>query len=315
MISIALAGIIVLKRGLHRKNTRFSVGILQTATHPALNAVRDAFMHELTTNLGTDVDFIIQNAEGAINNMQAMAQSLRSNRSIDLLFGIATPAAQALSALEKEKPVLFAAVTDPSAAGIIKASTTNVTGVTDMIDVHKQIELLHLLLPKTKTVALIFNRGEINGVTLVQQMKADLNRLSINVIEFGIINESEIPAAVQSACRKADVLLAPTDNTVASTITVITSIAQKAGKPVIVSDAMLVTQGALAAQGINYSSCGTQAAQLALKILQENQQPNTLPVLMPNSQAVVNKSEFDKLHLTLPAQIKDQIEFVTAERL
>lgn len=315
LISLSLLGVIIVKRTLKHKTTRWTVGILQTATHPALNAVQDAFVDTLQQTLGNDVNIIIQNAEGSVNNMQAMAQSLRSNNAVDLLFGIATPAAQALTSLEKEKPIIFAAVTDPGAAGLIKPGVTNVTGVTDMIDVRKQIELLQLLIPSARTVALIFNRGEINSLALAAQIKTELNKLSINVIEFGVINEAEIPAAMQTACRKADVVLAPTDNTVASAIKVITSSAHRMHKPVIVSDAMLVAQGALAAQGIDYAQCGKQAAHLALALLKDHKQPSELPIVMPESKAVLNKQEFDKLHLTLPAQIKQQIEFVTSEGL
>ncbi len=313
IISVCLLGVIVIKRSLTHKTTQWHVGILQTATHPALNAVRDSFIQELQHSLGDTVTITVQNAEGSVSNMQTMAQSLHSNNTIDLLFGIATPAAQALVSVKKQKPILFAAVTDPIAGGLYKGDTGNVTGVTDMIDTRKQIELLRLLLPQAQTVALIFNRGEINSVTLAQQMKEHLKALNINTVEFGVMNESEIPAAVEAACRKADLILTPTDNTVASTIKIIISIAQSMNKPVIVSDAMLVQQGALAAQGIDYAQCGTQAAQLATTMLRDGKKPIDLPFIQPDSKAVINKDTFDTLQIALPIQNKIHYEFISSK--
>lgn len=306
-VSLTLLGIIITKRTLTQKNTQWTVGILQTATHPALDAVTQGFISELTSRLGNKISFIIQNAEGSVSSMQTMAQGLRSNASVDILFTVATPAAQAMASLEKEKPIIFAAVTDPQAAGLTQH---NITGVTDMIDVKKQIELLHMLVPHAQTVGLIFNRGEINSIALAEQIKAELKNKDISVLEFGVINESEIPAAMQAACRKTDVILAPTDNTVASTIKVITSIAQRMQKPVIVSDALLVSQGALAAQGIDYAICGKQAAQLAVELLQEGKQAGNLAVVAPDSKAVINRQEFDRLQLNIPATLQQQLEYI-----
>jgi putative ABC transport system substrate-binding protein len=306
-VSLALLGIIIAKRTLTKKNTQWTVGILQTATHPALDAVTLGFTNELTSILGNKVSFIIQNAEGSVSNMQTMAQGLRSNGSVDLLFAVATPAAQAVASLEKEKPIIFAAVTDPQAAGL---TGQNITGVTDMIDVKKQIDLLTMLVPHAQTVGLIFNRGEINSLTLAEQMKAELERKGLTVLEFGVINESEIPAAAQTACRKTDVILAPTDNTVASTIKVITNIAQRMQKAVIVSDALLVSQGALAAQGIDYATCGAQAAQLTAEILQGSKQISNVPVVTPESKTVINRQEFDRLQLNVPSSLQQQLEYI-----
>lgn len=306
-ISLALLGIIIAKRTFTKKETLWTVGILQTATHPALDAATQGFTSELTSILGNKVSFITQNAEGSVSNMQTMAQGLRSNTSVDLLFAIATPAAQAVASLEKEKPIIFAAVTDPQAAGL---TGSNVTGVTDMIDVKKQIDLLSMLVPHAQTVGLIFNRGEINSLALAEQMKTELEQKDICVLEFGIINESEIPAAAQAACRKTDVILAPTDNTVASTIKVITTIAQRMHKAVIVSDTLLVSQGALAAQGIDYATCGKQAAHLAAELLQGSKQISNMAIVHPDSKAVINRQEFDRLQLNIPASLQQQLEYM-----
>lgn len=303
VICLGLIGIIAIKKITKKNDTRWTVAILQTASHPALNAVKDSFIQKLSDGLNNDVSIIVQNAEGAINSLQSMAQSLHADSDIDLIFAIATPAAQSIVTLEKKKPIVFAAVTDPQTAGLIKPTITNLTGVTDMIDVAQQINLVTTLLPNIKTVGLLFNRGESNATYIAKQMQELLAKHNIKTIDFGIVNESEISAAVEAACRKTDLILAPTDNSVASAITLITSVAHRMGKPVIVSDNMLVARGALAAQGVNYAECGKQAAEQAIAILKDCKQPSELPIINATSNAVINKAEAVKLHIVIPAAL------------
>ncbi len=311
MFSLALAGIIIFKRTLGKKKVRWTIGILQTATHPALDAVKEGFIKDIKKALGNDLEIILQNAEGSVNNMHTMAQSLHMNREIDLILAIATPAAQSLVSIEKQKPIIFSAVTDPKAAGLCKSNRNNVCGTIDMIDVNKQIALLQSLLPSVKTVALLFNKGEINAQALVHQMHQELEKQGISVIEFGVTSEAEIPAAVEVACRKADVILTPTDNTVACTIELIATTARRMNTPLIVSDNLLVAQGALAAHGVDYTESGRKAAKLAQQILLEHKSPHELPLSKPDCKAIINKKEFDRMQLTLPDNLSKEIEFIT----
>ena len=76
---------------------------MQTASHPALDAAREGFMHTMQNKLHSDISFIVQNAEGSIAHAHAIAQRFQSNKKIDGFFAIATPAAQALAAVEKNR--------------------------------------------------------------------------------------------------------------------------------------------------------------------------------------------------------------------
>ena len=101
---------------------------------------------------------------------------------------------------------------------------------------------------------------------------------------------SPAPAVTELACRKVDVLLAPTDNMVASAISLITTITLKYKKPFIVSDNMLLKFGPLAARGVDYKTTGKQAAQLAYKVLVEGEKPYELPIEQADStKAFVNR--------------------------
>ena len=99
--------------------------------------------------------------------------------------------------------------------------------------------MIQELLPQAKTIGLLYTSGEINSLVLVKQMKKELATHGLMPVDFAIGNEADIQHVVELACRKSDVILAPTDNTVASTISAIATIALKYKKPLIVSDNML----------------------------------------------------------------------------
>ena len=249
-----------------RHSSQYNIGILQTATHPALDATVKGFIEHLQEKLGKEIQFMMYNAQGSVAQAHALAQQLHIQNKYDLFFAVATPAAQALKTQEHERPIIIAAVTDPKAVGVIDADG-NVCGVSDMIDVPGQIEFMLSLVPDAKTVGLLYTAGEPNSQVLVDLMQQALNTRNLTPVLCALQSETDAQAAMELACRKCDVILAPTDNTVASTIALLASIAQQYQKPFIVSDETLLRPGVLAARGVNYYEGGRQAGQIAYEIL------------------------------------------------
>ena len=289
------------------KKIQYKIGILQTASHPALDAARDGFMEELKKSMGSDVSFVIKNGEGSIANIHTIAQQFRNNSTISGIFAIATPAAQAMATVEQNKPIFIAAVTDPYALGLIHA-TTNVCGATDMIDVTAEIDMLTQLVPNAQTVGLIYNNGEVNSVAVVNIMRTELNKRGLTVVDFAVSSESDLPTAAQMAFLKSDVVLTPIDNMVALSITLLASLAHKNKKPLIVSDNMLVTYGALAARGVDYKESGKQVAEIAYRVLVGGQKPYEIPIATAQSDAIyVHKKVLDALALSIPHSLESHV--------
>ncbi len=283
----------------------YTIGILQTASHPALDAVREGFIESLQAKLGNKIEFVVQNAQGSVATAHALAQQLKSNKRFSGFFAIATPAAQAMSALEKEKPVIIAAVTDPHALGLIHP-TTNVCGTNDMIDVKASIETLRSLVPAAKTVGLLYTSGEKNSQVLAEKMREELIKQGLTPIDFAMSSELDVAAVTELACRKTDVVWAPTDNTVALSISLIVSITIKYKKPLLVSDDTLVTSGALAAHGIDYKESGKQAGQIAYEVIVTGKKPFEMPIAQAKSnRPVINKKTLDALGLICSPKFKE----------
>lgn len=311
---VALIGSFVLIKYAQKSDTsKYTIGILQTASHPALDAAREGFVTTLKEKLGDKVGFIVQNAQGSIAQAHSIAQQFHTNKKINIFYTIATPAAQAMHSVEQTRPILFAAVTDPEALGFV-SPTTNITGVNDMINVKAGIAMFRRLVPTVQKVGILYTAGETNSLAIVQQMHEALRAQGFTYLDFAISNESDVQAIVDVACRNVDLIITPTDNAVASTITNIAATALKYKKPLIVSDNMLVRYGALAARGVDYRASGEQVANFAYEILVHGKKPYELPIEQAASEKIyINKATLAALGLLIPISLQEQAPLVIEE--
>lgn len=291
-------------------SAEFTLGILKTVSHPALDLVEAGFIEVVKDKLGNRVAFIQQNADGSILQATHIANNFHANKALKGVLAIATPAALALCKTEKEKPLFIGAVTDPQSLGLLDEGN-NVCGCSDMIDVRGEIDMLTKLLPHAQTIALIFNPSEPNSCIAADLMIAELTRQHKTVTVVELQNESEIVPTTTHACAHADALLAPTDNLVASSIATIAACARKAGKPLIVSDNALVPYGALAARGVDYREVGRRTGHCALEVLLEGKKPHDLPINTTSSSTVhINKAVLSELGIELPASLDSAVVMV-----
>jgi putative tryptophan/tyrosine transport system substrate-binding protein len=288
----------------------YTIGILQTASHPALDAAQRGFIDEIQSQVGDKINFIIQNGQGSISTSHTIAQQFHAKQDIDGIFAIATPAAQAITSIETEKPVCVAAVSINSATQeLLKGD--NVFGMSDMIDVRAEVDAMHKLLPEAQNIGILFSTAEINSVTTADIMVKELEKIGLTPLLIGVTSEADIEPALASALRKVDVVLAPTDNMVANAIALIADIMQKAEKPLVVSDNMLVKYGALMARGVDYYESGKQAGSLAVQVFVHGKKPHELSIKKAEIKEIfVNKDVCERLGIIIPDSIKRDVVLV-----
>ena len=137
-----------------KSNDTITIGVLQVATHTALDNARDGFVETLekwAKDNNKKIEFDLQNANGDQNNEKTLANSLVSKK-CDLLLGIATSSARALSSATTKIPTLFTAVTDPEVGHI---SGENVTGTSDMAPIAQQIDLIKEIVLGCKKIGFV----------------------------------------------------------------------------------------------------------------------------------------------------------------
>ena len=123
------------------------ISVIQYMQHDALDATLKGFKDELAKNGYNKDKIVVKNASGDASNCETIAEQL-VNSNPDLIYAIATPAAQAVAKKTQDIPVVVSAVTDPASAKLVKSNKkpgTNVTGASDLTPVADQMKLLKQL--------------------------------------------------------------------------------------------------------------------------------------------------------------------------
>ncbi len=299
---IAVLGGLLIYKSKENKEM-LTIGILQTATHPALDQAREGFMEEISRLTEGKVRFVIQNAEGSLSQAQTIAESFHAHRKIDAIYAIATPAVQAAARAEKKKPIFIAAVTDPESLGIIFPDT-NICGTSDRIDTEAQADLILKLVPAVQTVSIVYNPGENNSQIMVQRMQQSLEKRGLKIVTLGVHSESEIAQTIGLASRKGEVILVPADNLLVGAMPLVAREALKKGSPLFASDIPSVEKGALIAQGADYSVLGKNTAEIAYRVLFSGNTPQEMGIVHPtHSKILLNKRAIEELKISIPLDL------------
>lgn len=295
-------------RKINKSNNQFTVGILQTASHPALDMAREGFIATLKKEFDNNISFIIHNFEGNPSNGLMMAQALQNNKKINCIFAIATPAAQLMLSIEKKRPICIAAVTNPHILTENKELPKNLFGSTDMIDIKSQVTAIKNIFPNIRNIAILFNLAEANSIFLRTQMQQAFTEAGFTIKEVGITSEAELGNQVKHACNNIDLLIAPTDNLVATAAGFIASICLAKKTPFMVSDPLLVKNGPLlAAGGVDYKKSGCIVGVMAAKKLRN--EPLSKAFEKSNqSKIIVNKTTMQALNLNINTTLVDLVD-------
>lgn len=257
----------------------YKIGILQLTQHPALDKANEGFIAALD-DAGISYTVDQQNASGDQPTCQTIAEKL-VNDGNDLIYAIATPAAQAVAGMTKDIPVVISAVTDPAESGLVADNAApggNVTGASDLTPVADQISLLKQLIPDAKTVGVLYCSAESNSAIQAQMAKEACEANGLEAVDFTVSSTNEIQTVVESMVGKVDAIYAPTDNTIANGMATVAMIANDNGLPVICGESGMVESGGLATYGIDYYQLGYMAGEMAVDILINGTNPGDIPV-------------------------------------
>lgn len=257
----------------------WKVGILQLIQHPALDKTNQGFVDALTAS-GLSVKFDQQNASGEQSACQTISEKFVNDQD-DLIFAIATPAAQAASAATEELPIVVSAVTDPAASGLVATNSApggNVTGTSDLTPVKEQIDLLKQILPDAQNVGILYCTAEANSALQVEMAKKACEDQGLSPKEFSVSSSNEIQTVTESMIGEVDAIYVPTDNTIAAGMATVASVATDHKIPIICGEEGQLEGGGLATYGIDYYALGRLAGEQAVSILKGEKTAGEIPI-------------------------------------
>ena len=306
VVGILLASLISLHQlKADKKKDVFRIGISQFITHQSLDATREGFVDELAKQgyvEGENIEIDLQNAQGEQRNLKTISQQLAE--SSDVVLAIATPSAQSLANTTQTTPVIFSAVTDPVSAKLVESREHpggNVTGTSDQSSdaISIQINLIKKVLPKAKTIGILYTQSEPNSVVQKDEAKRLLEEKGFTVVEKTILDSNNVKAAAESLMAEVDMVFVPTDNIISSTMETVKQVSIKHKVPVFGGSTEMIAVGGLYNYGTNYEELGRQTARMLIRVL-KGEKPENIAVELPEKLELhTNKEMADALGIDI----------------
>lgn len=306
VVGILLSSLISLHQlKADKKKDVFRIGISQFITHQSLDATREGFVDEMAKQghiEGKNIEIDLQNAQGEQRNLKTISQQLAE--SSDVVLAIATPSAQSLANTTQTTPVIFSAVTDPVSAKLVESREHpggNVTGTSDQSSdaISTQINLIKKVLPKAKTIGILYTQSEPNSVVQKDEAKRLLEEKGFTVVEKTILDSNNVKAAAESLMTEVDMVFVPTDNIISSTMETVKQVSIKHKVPVFGGSTEMIAVGGLYNYGTNYEELGRQTARMLIRVL-KGEKPENIAVELPEKLELhTNKEMADALGIDI----------------
>ena len=260
-------------------NEMKKIGVVQIIEHKSLDTIRDSFTEQMETlgyKDGENCSIQYKSAQGDQNTLNSIIQGFQGDK-VDVIVAIATPTAQAAASAAKDIPVVFSAVTDPVAAGLVSdmdKPDKNITGTSDA--------------------------SESN----LQKAKAFADEHGLTIVEGVATNTSEVQQAAQVLADKVDAIFAPNDNTIANAMAAVAEVTKKAKVPVYTGADSMVSDGGFATIGIDYTELGHETANMADAILKGTSTADLpVKVFKDDLNTYINETTAAEIGVTIPDEI------------
>ena len=254
-----------------KKDTEYTVGIIELMEHPALSAATKGFKDALVKEFGDKVKFEEGNAQGDSTACTTIAETLVS-KNVDLILGNATPSLLAAYNKTTTIPILGTSVTDYGVAlelddfdGTVGG---NVSGTSDFVDPAGYADMIEELFPAATKIAMLYCSAEPNSVfqaELLEEILIERDFDPENIKTFTFADSNDIAAVSASAAAFADFIYVPTDNTAASNAALIK--ANIGNTPIVAGEEGICTGCGVVTLTIDYYALGYKTGEMAVKIL------------------------------------------------
>ena len=257
----------------------YKVGVLQLTQHAALDAANEGFVEALDES-GIKYTIDQQNANNDQSACATIASKLVGDGD-DLIYVIATPAAQAVAAATSDIPIVGSAITDYAASGLVADNDKpggNLTGTSDMSPVDDQIAMLQKVLPNAKHVGMLYCTAESNSQLQVEMAEAACDKAGLTHDRYTVSSSNEVQSVVESMVGKVDAGYTPTDNTIAAAAAQVGQIAKEGKLPFITGEENMCMGMGICTLSIDYKELGKMAGQMAVKILRGEDTPANMAI-------------------------------------
>ncbi|MCR4883417.1 MAG: ABC transporter substrate-binding protein [Clostridiales bacterium] len=293
----------------------YKVGICNYVDDASLNQIVENIQNQLAAigaERGVTFEIEYDNCNADANVMNQIVANFIAD-GVDLMVGVATPVAINMQAATEDNqiPVVFAAVSDPVAAGLVEsleAPGANITGTSDYLDTAAVFNLIFAVNPEANLIGLLYDVGQDASTTPIAAAKTLLEAKGVSYKEYTGSNLSEVilaaDAAVADGCAA---VFTPTDNTIMTAELSIYETFAEGKVPHYTGADSFALNGAFLGYGVDYANLGVETANMVATVLLDGKNPAETPVMtFDNGTATVNTEtaealglDYDKLVETL----------------
>ena len=313
--AVIAAGLILSLAGCFQEEHVRTIAIATLMSHPALDAVETNLKEQLGAEgfvEGRDVRYIEKNANGQVQLAANIADELTA-QSPDLIVAITTPMAQAV-AKKARVPVVFAAVTDPVGAGIVKSlgqGQAGITGTSDAWPYEDQLRLIRRITPSVKRIGVLYNPGEAAARYGIEQIRGYAAEMGFKLIEGAVNSTTDVYPVAQNLAPRVDALLIGSDNTVISGVAAAVKVAVEKKLPLYVGDSGTVEKGGLATVSVGYAQLGKDTGKLVARTLRGE---TSIPTVVgQGTEIYVNRKAAELMGVTVPKDVLSTAKMVYDE--
>lgn len=318
-----LAALVSCGDGEKDTSDTLKVGIIQYMSHPSLDNCYEGVKEALESAEGSEafekkieIDYKTGSASSADSDCMSFAKNMVAD-GVDMIIAIATPAAKAAYAAcaDTDIPVIFCAVSDPVAAGLVEtldAPGELCTGTADILDLAEQLRMIKAFQPNVESIGILYTSSEDNSISNLAVFKALCDAENIEVVAKAVQNSADVPSAAADLAARVDCINNFTDNNVVNNLSAVLSAAEANGIPVYGSEIEQVKNGCLGSMSMDYVSLGRETGSMALEVL-DGADPSKMPVrTVTGAVPAINEDVLASLGLAVPEELDtDELEMVS----
>ncbi len=284
------------------------VGFLGGSSSAAGQALLSCFLSELRKfgwTEGRDYKLEVRWTEGIVDRYSQYAADLvRLNP--DVIVATSTPGAKAAQRATARIPVVFAAVSDPVASGIVDSLSRpggNISGVSNFLPSTsaKLIELLTAAAPNLTRFCVLHNPENAGKMLELQELKSGGQAAGAVIVPIEIRSNEDLERLLSSRTHfNCDAIITLQEAISFANRKRLAEFAAQNRLPTIFQIREYVEAGGLMSYGLNFCAHYGRAAYYVDRIL-KGTSPNDLPVELPTTfELVINLTTGKSLGLTLP---------------
>jgi ABC-type uncharacterized transport system substrate-binding protein len=254
---------------------------------------------------GQDYTTTYRNAQGDIGTLNSLFDEL-SGDDTNLIVAISTPALQAALRKVDRKPLVFAGVLDPIAAGAGKSGSDhrpNVTGAYLAFPYAAMARTIREVVPQARKVGTLFTPGEINSVLARQRFEEPLKGEGLVLVSVPVNSSTEVSEAALSLCQSGvDVFCQISDSLSNSSFPAIARACEMARMPLFTFSPTKVEDGAVLGVGTDFAENGREAGEIVAEVIR-GKDPSRIPFrATTKTLRSINLDKTRRLGVSVPAR-------------